>query len=67
MASKDDERLINIAKGCQDYSGGYARDPDKLAAFRHGITTVINALKAASLNDPNDKQSNALESIGRSK
>lgn len=58
------ERLLNVARGCHDYGGGY-REKLEQHAFHHGIDTVINALKAASKYDSNDLQVQVLEMIGR--
>ena len=58
-----ESRLLNIARGCLDYGGGYRGDP-MMGAFHHGIETVIRALEAAMKNNPNDTQVNALERIG---
>jgi hypothetical protein len=58
------ERLLNVARGCLDYGGGYRGRPVMLEVFHHGIQTVIDALEAAEKNDPNDTQVNALERIG---
>lgn len=55
-------RLLNVARGCHDYNGGYV-DPEA-TAFHHGIQTVVQALDAAAKNDPNDGQVNVLERIG---
>lgn len=49
------ERLVNVARGCHDYGGGY-RAPSDYEIFHHGIQTVINALEAAQKNDPEDYQ-----------
>jgi hypothetical protein len=57
-------RLINVARGCFDYSGGYVGDKDRLRAFHHGIQTVVNALEAAVRHDPDDMQINVLERMG---
>lgn len=56
------ERLVNTARGCHDYGGGY-RDADKAEIFHHGIQTVINAVEAASKSQ-GDTQANTLARIG---
>ena len=57
------ERLVNVARGCRDYGGGHSgKDYEN---FQHGIETVIRSLEAASKNNPNDTQVNALERMGR--
>lgn len=58
------ERLLNVARGCHDYGGGYRHDDRESEIYQHGIQTVINALEAAAKNDPSDTQVNALEMIG---
>lgn len=58
-------RLLNVARGCMDYGGGYRDSDNALAVFHHGVQTVINALTAAVKNDPKDGQVNALEMMGR--
>lgn len=57
-------RLLNVAKGCHDYGGGY-REPKEAEIFHHGIDTVIAALTAALKNDPNDLQVAILERVGK--
>ena len=57
-------RLLNVARGCHDYGGGY-RDTVSQETFHHGIQTVINALESAAKNEPNNFQVDALEAIGR--
>ena len=64
--SAEVERLLNVARGCHDYGGGYS-SPTVYDAFHHGIQTVINALEAAAKNDASDLQVNVLESIGARK
>lgn len=61
---RNKERLLNVARGCFDYSGGH-RDKER-EIFHHGIQTVINALEAAAKNDSGDTQVNALERMGAS-
>lgn len=61
---KDRERLLNVARGCFDYGGGYRADDDKLHIFHHGIQTVINALDGAA-KEPESMQVRVLETIGR--
>ena len=61
--SPEIERLLNVARGCHDYGGGYS-SPTVYDAFHHGIQTVINALEAAVKNNPADTQVNVLERIG---
>lgn len=61
--SADKIRLLNVAKGCHDYGGGY-REPRDAEIFHHGIDTVITALAAAIKNDPNDLQVAILENVG---
>lgn len=56
------DRLLNVARGCHDYGGGY-KDPVSAEIYHHGIATVISALEAAAKNDPSDGQVNALERI----
>ncbi len=56
------ELLLNIARGCHDYGGGY-RDSLESEIFHHGIQTVINALEAA-MKDPDRLQVRVLEGIG---
>lgn len=56
------ERLLNIARGCHDYGGGYG-DPREVEIYHHGIQTVINALESAA--SENTLQVRMLESIGR--
>ena len=56
-------RVLALAKGCHDYSGGHHGD-DERAAFHHGIDTVINVLKAAA-NGEDDMQIRTIEAIGR--
>ncbi len=62
METKQAERLLNVARGCFDYCGGYMASD--LGIYHHGIQTVINALEAAAKNDPSDMQVNVLERIG---
>lgn len=62
-AKRDGERLLNVARGCFDYGGGYRSDAGKLEIFHHGIQTVVNALEGA-MRDPSDTQARALERIG---
>lgn len=57
------EFLINVARGCHDYGGGYMDTPSQ-DAFHHGIQTVIQALEAA-VSDPTKLQVRVLESIGK--
>lgn len=57
------DRLLNVARGCHDYGGGY-KDPVSAEIYHHGIATVISALEAAAKNDPSDGQVNILERIG---
>ena len=63
-------RLLNVARGCHDYGGGYRGDDDitqaQASAFHHGIQTVINALEAALRHDPHDLQTKVLEAVGSS-
>lgn len=54
------ERVMNVARGCLDHSGGHGRDPKELEIYHHGINTVGNAL-AGFIKDPNDSQTRALE------
>lgn len=58
-----DDAII-IARGCQDYGGGYRYDDDKYEAFQHGIRTVLRALLSAK-EDPSDTQVRALYAIGQ--
>lgn len=55
----DKVRMLNVARGCHDYGGGY-RTAETAEIFHHGIQTVINALEAFSKN-PDDTQTLALE------
>ena len=58
-------RLLNVARGCHDYNGGYHEEPEH-GTYHHGIQTVINALELAAKNQPADAlQLTVLESIGR--
>ncbi len=59
------ERLLNVARGCHDYGGGYREDREALEIYHYGIRTVIDALEAARKGDPKDTQVNTLERIGR--
>ena len=63
LDSKDAERerLLNIARGCHDYGGGY-HDVVHAGIYHHGIQTVVNALEAATKGD--SLQTRILESIG---
>lgn len=62
IRAKERARCVAVARGCVDYLGGYASDPELLSAFHHGIETVARALAA-----PRDElQVRVLESIGRS-
>lgn len=61
--SQESERLINVAKGCLDYTGGFRGE--ELETYHQGMWKVIRALRQASLNDPNDRQTNELEKIGK--
>lgn len=58
------ERLLNVARGCHDYGGGYRGEQAQSAAFHHGIQTVIQALEAVAENRLNDLTA-TLESIGK--
>jgi hypothetical protein len=60
---KESDRLINIAKGCLGYTGGYAGDKEKLMIYRKGIQRVIKALKDSA--EPNST-SDILEKLGKS-
>jgi hypothetical protein len=50
---EDQERVLTfedamyIATGCLTYGGGYRQSPVEFEAFKHGITTVCQALTAA--------------------
>jgi hypothetical protein len=55
-------RLLNIARGCHDYNGGYNSQLVESQIYHHGIQTVINALEAAVRKA--DLQTDVLESIG---
>lgn len=57
------QKLLNVARGCFDYGGGYRADDAKLAIFHHGIQTVINALEGA-MKEPASLQVRVLEGIG---
>ena len=56
-------RVLALANGCHDYSGGHHGEAER-AAFHHGIDTVINVLKAAA-NGADDMQIRTIEAIGR--
>lgn len=56
------QRLLNVARGCHDYGGGY-RESREREIFHHGIQTVIKALEAAEAG-PDRFQVRVLESIG---
>ena len=56
-------RLVDIARGCHDYGGGYS-DPVSAEIFHHGIQTVVYALEA-TMENPGDMQVQVLERIGR--
>lgn len=60
---KQQERMLNIARGCTDYGGGYRSDKELFDAYQGGIYTVITALEASMKK--NDLQLSALESIGK--
>jgi hypothetical protein len=62
-AQKDTARLLNVARGCFDYGGGYRSETSQLHAFHHGIQTVVNALEAA-VREPKALQVRVLEGIG---
>ena len=62
QAREDSKRLLNVARGCHDYGGGY-REEKEIEIFHHGIQTVINSLEAA-VNQPDSLQIEVLESIG---
>lgn len=53
------EECIAIARGCEDYSGGFHGDEKLLAAYHAGIQTVGTALAG-----PDDTQRRTLETIG---
>lgn len=55
----DKRRLLAVARGCHDYSGGH-NSPSAHDIYHHGIQTVINALEAFC-KDSNDPQTLALE------
>jgi hypothetical protein len=55
---------LNIARGCQDYSGGYTSDNYEI--YQHGIQTVINALQSAAMLGLHDPQIRTLHEIGLS-
>lgn len=59
----DVNQILNVARGCHDYGGGY-RDLVQSDAFHHGVQTVINALEHA-VKEPDCLQVRMLESIGR--
>lgn len=53
-------RLLNVAKGCHDYGGGYRGGKVFAEVYHHGIQTVINALESA-IREPDSTQVRALE------
>lgn len=55
------ERLLNIARGCHDYGGGYSESRE-VEIYHHGIQTVINALEASG---DDSLQTRILEAIGK--
>jgi hypothetical protein len=57
------QRLLNIARGCKDYGGGYRHDKEKFEIYHHGVQTVINALESAVKKD--DPQLRVLENVGK--
>jgi regulator of replication initiation timing len=59
---EDKARLVNIARGCHDYGGGY-KDKAESEIYHHGIQTVINSLEAAEQHGTN-LQLQVLEMIG---
>jgi len=56
------DRMLNVARGCRDYGGGYRGDDKAMEIYQHGISTVIRALEA-HLNNPADTQTLALERV----
>jgi hypothetical protein len=68
-AGRETDRLLNVARGCLDYGGGYRGDSDiekaQADAFHHGIQTVINTLEGA-VKDPSSLQVRVLQSVGAS-
>lgn len=59
---QDPARLLNVARGCHDYGGGY-RLTAEVEVYHHGIQTVIQALEHA-VRDPGAMQVCMLESMG---
>lgn len=57
------QRMLNVAKGCHDYGGGY-RTVIEQDLYHHGIQTVISALEGR-MKDDRDTECNALEMMGR--
>lgn len=58
------EQLLQVARGCRDYGGGYRHDNNLYEAYQHGIGTVIRALTHA-LENQNDAQVRALLMMGK--
>lgn len=57
------ERMLNVARGCFDYRGGY-HDSRELGIYHHGIQTVVNALGAFLDQKPGNLQVRMLEVYG---
>ena len=57
------QRMLDVARGCHDYGGGF-RGTDKFDAYQAGIATVVSALEHR-IKDNADTQCNALEQMGR--
>ncbi len=57
-------RALAIARGCEDYGGGYLERRDLLDAYHHGMETVATVIKSR-LDDPTDFQARVVEGTGR--
>lgn len=57
--------VLAVIKGCLDYGGGYRSNEKELGIYRHGMQTVLNAMRGALKSDPSDHQSNAVLAMGR--
>lgn len=58
------DELINVAKGCTDYLGGY-HDQKELEIYHHGIATVVRALEAYRNVGLDSAQVASLHSVGK--
>lgn len=56
------ERVMALARGCHDYSGGH--DGMEAGAFHHGIDTVVGVLTAAAEGE-DSYQLRVVEAVGR--